>query len=149
MLLLFSKCFDYSVNTPVATNILYKYQISYLQVWLGDGKHSKMPTIIEQLYTIHIIHHGKVFPALYAFLPNKEQETYTELFRIILDHMDNVGVAIPSPQFVVLDFEKAAHNAVEDQLPFTKIVGCFFHLTQSVYRWVRSTNRSWDPSIYR
>ena len=118
------------------------------QVWLCDGKHSKMPRLVNQLYTIHIMHHGKTFPAVYAFLPDKHEVTYTALFDAVIEQIDIAGFDIPYPESVVLDFEVGAWNAARQALPGVKIMGCFFHLTQSMYRWVHSTDRPWDANLY-
>ncbi|XP_050065363.1 uncharacterized protein LOC126554326 [Aphis gossypii] len=37
----------------------------------------------------------------------------------------------------MIDFEKAAMNAISKKFPVTKIRGCFFHFTQSVWRHVQ------------
>lgn len=42
------------------------------------------------------------------------------------------------PSSVTLDFEKAAMNAVTNSFPGTSIHGCFYHLSQSVYRHVQA-----------
>lgn len=124
-------------------------RVSCAEVLSCDGKFSKMPNMFKQLYTVQILHHGKTFPAVYAFLPDKEQETYTELFRVILDQIDQRAFQLACPDSIVLDFECGAINAVKDQLPQTKIMGCFFHLTQNVYRWVHASERPWGPDMYQ
>ena len=42
-----------------------------------------------------------------------------------------------NPQYILVDFEKAAINTFAEVWPRTYIKGCFFHLSQSVYRKVQ------------
>ena len=39
------------------------------------------------MYSIHGLFHGKTLSLLYSLLPNKKQETYEELFRIVQQHV--------------------------------------------------------------
>lgn len=44
-----------------------------------------------------------------------------------------------NPDTIMIDFEKAAINAISKKFPVTKIRGCFFHFTQSVWRHVQQS----------
>ena len=52
---------------------------------------------------------------------------------------DNIIVLIPrwSPRRIMMDSEKAAMNVVDATFPAIEISGCFFHLTQSVQRFLQ------------
>lgn len=65
----------------------------------------------------------KVVPCIFALLPNKSQETYTRMFRCIKDQIPNF-----KPQYLKVDFETAAINAMKDIYPSAQISGCFFSL---------------------
>ena len=56
------------------------------------------------MYSIHGSIRGKKLPLVYSLLPNKEQETYEELFTIVKQHVER------KPKFITIDFEKAAEN---------------------------------------
>mgnify|MGYP000471734781 CR=1 FL=1 len=72
------------------------------------------------MYPIHGLFHGKTFPLLYSLLPNKKQETYEELFRIVQQHVQRKSI------FITIDFEKAAENAFVVVFPQSKIFGGIF-----------------------
>ena len=80
------------------------------------------------MYSIHGLFHGKTFSLLYPLLPNKKQETYEELFRIVQQHVQR------KPKFITIDFEKTAENAFAVVFPQSKIFGCFFHMKQNIWR---------------
>ncbi len=79
---------------------------------------------------------GKIIPCAYALLPNKTQETYTRLLRGLTTR----GVVL-NPTTVMTDFELAAQNAFEEVFPNVQLTGCYFHLTQSVWRNVQVSVR--------
>ncbi|CAF4830685.1 unnamed protein product, partial [Rotaria sp. Silwood2] len=61
-------------------------------------------------------------------LPNKNQETYEELFTIVKQHIER------KPKYLTIDFEKAAENAFGVIYPQWDILGCFFHFKQCIWR---------------
>ena len=79
------------------------------------------------MYSIHGLFHGKTFSLLYSLLPNKKQETYEELFRIVQQHVQR------KPK-ITIDFEKAAENAFAVVFPQSKIFGCFFRMKKNIWR---------------
>ena len=52
---------------------------------------------------------------------------------------DNIIALISrwSPRRIMMDFEKAAMNVVDATFPGIEMSGCFFHLTQSVQRFLQ------------
>ena len=98
-----------------------------------DGTFSVTPPQFAQLYTIHGIRNGHHVIGFYALLPNKQGETYIEFLRQVIRM---TGAA--SPATVMIDYERACINAVQQVYPQTTLVGCLFHLCQSVYRHVQS-----------
>ncbi|CAF3759513.1 unnamed protein product [Rotaria sordida] len=55
--------------------------------WHCDGTFAVAPKLFEQMYSIHGSIRGKKLPLLYSLLPNKDQKTYEELFRIVAQHV--------------------------------------------------------------
>lgn len=99
-----------------------------------DGTFKVVPELFFQLYTIQVLaSFYAVIPCLFVLLPNKMEETYRRLF-------NQVAVLQPllHPQTISMDFEKAAINAASDCFPNVTVHGCFFHLSQNVYRKVQS-----------
>uniref|UniRef100_H3A8W8 MULE transposase domain-containing protein n=1 Tax=Latimeria chalumnae TaxID=7897 RepID=H3A8W8_LATCH len=100
--------------------------------WFADGAFRVEPPIFHQLYTIHGIHLGFNVPLVYTLLPNKTQRTYTRL----LQELKNLSPGI-QPQSVLTDYEMAAIKRFEAEFPNVKMIGCYYHLTQSVWRQVQ------------
>ena len=65
-------------------------------------------------------------------MTNKTELTYTRLFSKLVELEQGLN-----PTSTMVDFEKAAINALEDNF-LSVISGCFFHLSQNVYRQTQS-----------
>lgn len=105
-------------------------------VWMLDGTFKVSPSLFLQLYTIHVViggHSGHVFPCVYALLPDKSTATYKRLFEILRNARPNLA-----PRTCIIDFEAATKRAIEENFPQVSVQGCFFHLTQSVWRKVQN-----------
>ena len=50
---------------------------------VGDGTFDAAPEVFHQLYVIGVYVRGYIYPCVYALLPNKKEETYTDLFNQI------------------------------------------------------------------
>ena len=100
--------------------------------WFADGTFSVSPTIFFQLYTIHSICHGKVVPCVYALLPNKTAATYDRLFYQLSTHLNG-----HVPLDILFDFERAAMNSAMNTFDGLDIKGCFFHLSQNIWKRIQ------------
>uniref|UniRef100_H2XX57 MULE transposase domain-containing protein n=1 Tax=Ciona intestinalis TaxID=7719 RepID=H2XX57_CIOIN len=97
--------------------------------WFMDGTFKTAPEHFMQIYTVHSFSDGIVTPSVFALLP----ETYTALFRILqIASGNNLN-----PKSVLVDFEKASINALEEVFTASQIQGCLFHLSQSVFRKIQ------------
>ena len=103
--------------------------------WCADGTFKVAPNLFYQVHVIHIIREGRVYPMFYALLQNKSQETYKRLLDVLLYLEPGIR-----PDTILCDFEKAFHNAVSEVFSGACIVGCLFHLGQSVWRKIGSLN---------
>lgn len=74
----------------------------------------------------------------YAFLPNKSEEAYAELFQALCDKCTELFGFDANTQAMLMDFEKATMNAVTQVFGNIRLHGCFFHLCQSTWRKVQS-----------
>ena len=101
--------------------------------WFIDGTFKIVPGLFFQLYTIHALHNSQIIPCVYALLPNKQEATYTSLFQILKNSQNELN-----PESILADFEVAALNALGAVFPDVVIQGCFFHLSQCVYRKVQN-----------
>lgn len=107
--------------------------LSQSQEWFADGTFSTAPQFFQQLYTLHIVQFNQVVPVLYALLPNKTRATYVKL----LQEIKNLQPGLV-PQLLMTDFEQAALQAFDSEFPGITKTGCFFHLTQNVYKKVQN-----------
>ena len=103
------------------------------KAWFMDGTFDASPNEFHQLYSIHCLMNGKVFPCIYALLTGKSQERYEEFLSLVREFCGDA-----SPESITVDFELAAINAVKNVFPGCEVNGCYFHLTQNVYRKIQS-----------
>lgn len=98
---------------------------------LCDGTFKSCPKTFRQLYTIHAFNEKSksVTPIIYCLLPDKKQETYEILFRLIKS-------VFPAwkPLKVTMDYEKAAMKAVAKVYNGIEIKGCYFHFNRCLFR---------------
>lgn len=102
--------------------------------WFCDGTFSCAPPIFKQLYTIHAVHYSNVIPFVYVLLSDKKEDSYKLMFQVLKSLILNLN-----PINITMDFEKGAMNAAKLEFPNACIHGCFFHLSQCVWRHVQDT----------
>lgn len=98
--------------------------------WFADGTFKVVPELFYQLYSIHCDVRGSVLPAAYILMTSKSASTYERA----LTALKNVCEITDGPSTIVVDFEQAAVSAFQCVFPNASIKGCFFHLSQCVYR---------------
>ena len=106
---------------------------------LSDGTFDYCPKFFKQLYTFHVYRNGVYTPVVYFLLPDKETKTYVSMFKMLKEQMLAISLAI-SWKHLVIDFEKAIHNAVNKELPNLPIKGCRFHLAKAWFRKIQKNN---------
>ena len=118
--------------------------------WFLDGTFDEVPGIFVQMFTISGLikrtrrdgeEESVAFPLVYALLPSKLEIHYIRVLEAIQDAAETQRVAVPDPERVMADFEKAIINSVLRKLPDADMQCCFFHLGQSMYRKVSSRMR--------
>lgn len=102
--------------------------------WYTDGTFKAAPAIFEQLYTIHGAPHTNLVPTVYALLTKKSTLIYIKLIQKLKELNTNL-----KPVSIMMDFEQAAIAAFKMEFPGVTIRGCFFHLSQCIWRKVQST----------
>ena len=110
------------------------------KLWLADGTFKVVPTIFFQLYTIHFELVPGISPvALYCLLQSKTRAIYDRMFEAVKEL-----VPAAEPDRLLLDFESAAISAFRSAYPNANVMGCYFHLTQSVIRKVNDISMKVD-----
>lgn len=108
--------------------------------WYSDGTFKTVPEQFFQLYTVHGVSFGKITPCIFCLMPNKREGTYVRM----LQEIKNLLPTLPQVQSVMIDFEIAARNAFHAVFPDCEVKGCFFHLSQCLYRKVQSLGYASD-----
>ena len=70
---------------------------------------------------------------VHTLLPGKSREVYVRLWSIIKDRCPAMRVTT-----LVMDYESAAIAAANETFPTAHVQGCFFHLSQCVWRKIQS-----------
>lgn len=100
--------------------------------WFMDGTFKVSPTIFTQVFTIHALINNSAYPLIYVLLPAKTEHGYERVMRKIVELHPGL-----TPSSIMVDFEKAILNSCETVFPGARLVGCFFHLGQCLWRKVQ------------
>ena len=98
-----------------------------------DGTFKMAPEMFCQMYSLHIRHLGQMIPVGIALLPFKTQQTYTRMFRLLMDAANRHGMEL-QPQTICIDFEVAMIRSIHEVFPNARIRGCLFHFSQALWR---------------
>ena len=111
--------------------------------WGMDGTFKVTPSQFYQIFIFHIIlpaigssRHS--LPMVYVLMKNKTQASY----EAVMNALRNIAPEPLDPESCIADFEQASRLAFTTVFGDNKIVGCFFHLTQSVMRKIQTTGLS-------
>ena len=94
-----------------------------------DGTFYTVPSIFYQLFTIFVPFRGHCIPATYVLMQKKTEGLYSAVILKLLDLIPGI-----SPRIAVSDFEKAPRNAFMYLFPEMKMIGCWFHFTQAIWK---------------
>ena len=97
-----------------------------------DGTFKVVPKYFYQLYSIHGSLQRNITPLVYILMSRKSEANYKRVY-------DTSMLLRPllNPGSFLIDFELGAMKAINFHWPRSRISGCFFHLTQSIYRQVQ------------
>jgi hypothetical protein len=107
-------------------------RLSQSQHWFADGTFKSCPKLFNQLYTIHCVQHQTVLPCVFILMTNRREATYHRVFETLEYLQQNLN-----PVSILSDFERAAINAFITSSPNSDHRGCFFHLTQNIWRRIQ------------
>ena len=113
------------------------HHLAGANTWYMDGNFKVAPRIFSQVYVIRAELDAGAVSCVCVFLPGKTSNNYLELFTAMQQRMQQLGIN-PSVTDIIVDFEKAAYDAVRQVFGNRlNIHGCFFHLTQSAWRKIQ------------
>lgn len=125
-------------TTRMNLQCLCKSDVLYL-----DGTFDYCTKYFMQLFTIHGFFKGHYIPLVFCLLKDKCERTYKQCFERLMHHVVINGLEL-KPNSVVVDFEKAIHNAVRHVWRTTIVLGCRFHLTQAWWRKIQQLGLTAD-----
>lgn len=99
----------------------------------GDGTFYAVPKLFYQLYSLHGFYKDEMIGFVYILLPDKTEQTYIRMFRLIQDKAIELNL-IFSPNYFHCDFEKAVIKTVNNLFPNCQVKGCLFHYSQAILR---------------
>ncbi|XP_063435973.1 uncharacterized protein LOC134716888 [Mytilus trossulus] len=106
----------------------------------ADGTFYTCPPIFEQLYTLHALIDGEMFPLVFALLPGKSEDIYTRFFSLLKTDCDCTQCQIPTTFFIY--YKSAVQNSVRSSFLGLDIKGRFGQSTGLV------TNYKGYPAIH-
>ncbi|KAF0991328.1 hypothetical protein HZS_5216 [Henneguya salminicola] len=79
----------------------------------------------------------------FALTSRRSEYLYCELFHTIIIVQSKY---VLSQKNVVVDFEKALLNSVKYQFPKSRIIGCYFHMRQEIFRRIKKDGNPDDEA---
>ena len=102
------------------------------QNWFCDGTFDSAP-IGHQLYTVHsLVSETVTIPLIFCITKDKTELTYRKIFSTLKEHYPSL-----QPETIMIDFERASINAIEQNFPTAELQGCFFHFGQAIWRQIQ------------
>ena len=102
--------------------------------WYADGAFRVCPEIFFQLYAIHGQRDRRIFPCVFSFLPNKNENTYNRLFEQLFQLVNNLG---NGPNDVLVDFERERSTINAFQNRNIEVQGCFYHPFANIWKYTQ------------
>ena len=96
-------------------------------IGFADGTFKSCPKPFVQIWIIRVCIRGVNIPIVYALLENKSTASYKAVLEFLYNRCPRFR-----PNFFVVDFEAAEHNAILYWYPSTHIQGCHFHYCQVI-----------------
>lgn len=99
-----------------------------------DGTFRTCPSPYQQFFTIHGKYRERVLPFASVLLTGKTIGHYRKVLQVLKREIRRRCGHRWRPNRVVYDFEQSIINAVETELPRSRVTCCYFHFCQSMWR---------------
>jgi len=130
---LLSDCYEHNQRVVIFCSDLQLEILAQAHQIGADGTFSSCPSIFAQFYIIVAWFKGECIPVAFVLLGGKKEKTYQRMIRELQDACLSRKLDW-KPERILLDFEQGAINAFRFFFKDTKIVGCFFHFGQCLWR---------------
>ena len=84
-------------------------------------------------------------PVAFAFLPDKQLDSYVTALTLIKENFSNMGLKI-SASYSMSDFELNIRSAIKEVFPGINLRGCHFHMGQALWNRVVNSGLKSDYS---
>ena len=104
----------------------------------GDGTFKICPKLFYQVFVLMALYGGVYVPCLFGLLPDKGEDSYLRFFGMLWAYNDQNG--LPNNfenEFFMCDFELLIRSSILLYYPSLKILGCYFHYSQLIWRRVQ------------
>jgi hypothetical protein len=98
-----------------------------------DGTFDVSPPLFTQVYLIHAWYKRKMFPCALISMTGKSFELHKKTLQILKDQALENGL-VWDPESIMTDFEQASIKAFKYHFPIAKLLGCYFHFAQCLWR---------------
>jgi hypothetical protein len=128
---------DNNLGVAVFTTKKLLRSLQKADFWYLDGTFRTAPLPYKQFLTIQGYLNGFVVPMVFVLLPGKLSVLYRRVLQHIKQRIWQITGSQVAPNKIVCDFEKSLHIAIQFEFPRTKIMGCYYHFCQSLWRRVQ------------
>uniref|UniRef100_A0A0P4VXE0 MULE transposase domain-containing protein n=1 Tax=Scylla olivacea TaxID=85551 RepID=A0A0P4VXE0_SCYOL len=106
--------------------------VMHVEEMAMDATFSVVPAIFELHLTIFGRFGDNFLPMFHVLMTSRQGELYTAV-------LDRIKSQLPGldPTIVHSDFEVAIHNAIGTVFPSARLLGCWFHHNQAVFRTIQ------------
>lgn len=114
-------------------------RLAQSRYWIADATFDVVPCLLKQLFSIHGSigpEHKNTVPMVFVLMTSKTEQLYQQ----VLEHMSEVATKIDiefNPSVILTDFERGMINAFQREFPDSRHSGCFFHLSQNMWKRVQ------------
>ena len=125
------------------TELRYLFNSDYI---ICDGTFQMARDTSYQVYTLHGYVNGESLALAWCLLPNKTQQSYTEMFGALADAFVRTYGEVGQRTFLT-DFGSAAINAIRCTFPASVVKGCTFHFRQAITRRLQAVSYKLSNSV--
>lgn len=119
-------------------------RLARAKYWIADATFDTVPGLFRQLFTIHGSldpEHTQTFPVVYVLMQSKKEDLYKDVLARIVEIAEELDEPL-NPNLILTDFEKGMINAFETEFPDAEKKGCFFHLSQNMWKSMQANKLS-------
>jgi hypothetical protein len=96
-----------------------------------DGTFRTVPSIYQQLFTVHAFFDNRLLPLVYVLMARKSTRAYVKVFKSLKSACTNLGLQL-QPDVIMSDFETGLHDHCDStgisynssqRLPFSSLSG--------------------------